>query len=39
MAAVGCRVDFAPEIIDSLGSGEIHSHKNGDFIDLLRAAE
>ena len=30
---MGTEIDFAPQIIDRLESGEIHSHKNDDFID------
>jgi site-specific DNA-methyltransferase (adenine-specific) len=30
---IGTEIDFAPEIIDRLESGEIHSHKNDDFIE------
>jgi site-specific DNA-methyltransferase (adenine-specific) len=34
---LGTEIDFAPEIIDRLEAGEIHSHKNDDFIDVSRA--
>jgi site-specific DNA-methyltransferase (adenine-specific) len=30
---LGMEIDFAPEIIDRLESGEIHSHRNDDCID------
>jgi site-specific DNA-methyltransferase (adenine-specific) len=30
---MGTEIDFAPEIIDRLESGEIHSHRNNDFVD------
>jgi site-specific DNA-methyltransferase (adenine-specific) len=30
---IGTEIDFALEIIDRLESGEVHSHKNDDFID------
>jgi len=30
---IGTEIDFAPEIIDRLESGEIHSHKNEDYIE------
>jgi site-specific DNA-methyltransferase (adenine-specific) len=30
---MGTEIDFAPEIVDRLESGEIHSHTNNDFID------
>jgi site-specific DNA-methyltransferase (adenine-specific) len=30
---IGIEIDFAPEIADRLESDEIHSHKNGDFIE------
>jgi site-specific DNA-methyltransferase (adenine-specific) len=29
---IGSEIDFAPEIIDRLESGEIHSHRNDDFV-------
>jgi hypothetical protein len=29
---MGSEIDYAPEIIDRLESGEIHSHKNDDFV-------
>ncbi len=30
---LGAEIDFAPEIIDRLESGEIRSHKNDDYVD------
>jgi site-specific DNA-methyltransferase (adenine-specific) len=30
---MGTEIDFAPEIVDRLESGEIHSHRNNDYID------
>lgn len=30
---IGIEIDFAPEIAERLESGEIHSHKNDDFIE------
>jgi site-specific DNA-methyltransferase (adenine-specific) len=30
---VGVEIDFAGEIAERLESGEIHSHKNGDFVE------
>ncbi|MHB8302887.1 MAG: DNA-methyltransferase [Acidobacteriaceae bacterium] len=30
---IGAEIDFGPEIIDRLESGEIHCHKNDDYID------
>ena len=30
---IGAEIDFAQEIINRLESGDIHSHKNGDFIE------
>ena len=30
---IGTEIDFAPEIVDRLESGEIRSHKNDDFVE------
>jgi site-specific DNA-methyltransferase (adenine-specific) len=30
---LGVEIDFAREIVERLESGEIHSHKNGDFVE------
>jgi site-specific DNA-methyltransferase (adenine-specific) len=30
---LGSEIDFAPEIVERLETGEIHSHKNDDFIE------
>ncbi len=30
---IGSEIDFAPEIVERLEAGEIHSHKNDDFIE------
>jgi site-specific DNA-methyltransferase (adenine-specific) len=30
---IGMEIDFAQEIIDRLETGEIHSHKNADFVE------
>ena len=31
---MGTEIDFSPQIIDRLESGEIHSHKNDDVVDI-----
>ena len=31
---MGTEIDFSPQIIDRLESGEIHSHKNDDFVEV-----
>ena len=30
---LGIEIDFANEIVDRIEGGEIHSHKNGDFVE------
>ena len=30
---MGAEIDYAPDIIDRLESGEIHSHRNDDRVD------
>jgi site-specific DNA-methyltransferase (adenine-specific) len=30
---IGTEIDYAEEIIDRLESGEIHSHKNDDYVE------
>jgi site-specific DNA-methyltransferase (adenine-specific) len=32
-AWIGAEIDFAQEIIDRLETGEIHSHRNNDFVE------